>query len=269
MPQPSPLSSRHVLITRAKDGASELSSQLLATGAIVTSIPTIEIIPPDSFLSLDQALARLHEFEWIIFTSAHAVEVFDERRSQSLIPGNIAVIGPATARAVEKIGLKVALQPQRYIAESLAEALMPLVAHKELLLVRAAEARDILPLALQEAGAELTIAEAYRNRAPEESLPLIREMFSSPERYPDVITFTSASTVRNLVALLQAAEVVLPASVVLASIGPITSSALRELGLNPVIEAKEASIIALVQAVVEYFAKSTAVMSKNRKPRLV
>jgi uroporphyrinogen-III synthase len=251
-----PLANQRVLVTRTKAGASELSEYLCSAGASVEVIPTIEIVPPDSFVSLDHALAELSAFEWVVFTSANAVEVFAARRHPAICPKNVAVIGPATGRAVEKLGIPVALQPSRYVAEALAGSLAPLVAGQKVLLVRAAQARDILPQALTEAGAYLTIAEAYRNRMPPDSIPLIRKIFSVPELFPTVITFTSASTARNLMDLLDRAGLQLPAGILLASIGPITSRAMVELGLTPTIEADEATIPALVRAIGKYFEAS-------------
>ena len=247
------LHNKRILITRAPHQASELATQLEALGAIPILIPTIEIIPPDSYAHLDDALAKLNtagneSFDWLIFTSANAVEVFAKRRLSNLTPKKIAVIGPATAKAVQGIGLNVDLVPPRYVAESLAEALTPEALGKRFLLIRAAEARDILPVALTRAGAQVTIAEAYRNRTPPESIPALQQLFASPANYPDAITFTSASTARNLATLLEATNLTLPPLTTLASIGPITSQAMRDLGLTPTIEAAEPTILALVEA---------------------
>ncbi|HEX2917447.1 MAG TPA: uroporphyrinogen-III synthase, partial [Edaphobacter sp.] len=199
-------------MTRAKSGASDLSDRLRLAGATVVIIPTIEIVHPDSYDPLDQALARLEQFDWVVFTSANAVEVFGSRRRSGFLPKRVAVIGPATGRALERLGIPVTLQPSRFVAEALAEALAPQVAGRSVLLVRAAEARDVLPEALKDAGAEVTIAEAYRNRVPPDSIALIKENLSSPDNFPDVITFTSASTARNLIDLLEQAGLELPSS---------------------------------------------------------
>lgn len=194
----------------------------------------------------------MDDFDWLVFTSAHAVEVFGERRNPELSPKNIAVIGPATARAVEKLDLPVSLLPQRYIAESLSESLEQNAAGANILLIRAEEARDVLPSALRQAGCRLTIVDAYRNRIPEESISRLHELFADPKGAPDLITFTSGSTARNLVAILEAAGLGVPSGVILASIGPITSRTLRELGLKPTVEAAEATISALVEAIIHY-----------------
>ncbi|HEX7158239.1 MAG TPA: uroporphyrinogen-III synthase [Edaphobacter sp.] len=281
------LEGKRILITRTRRQASELAAQLEALGGIPIVIPTIEIIPPESYVSLDAALAQLNSFDWLIFTSANAVEVFNDRidRVPHLRDGfivakvgnraehdplssvqsrispeakpaklpRIAVIGPATARAVEGIGLPVDLIPPTYVAESLAESVTPEAHGKSILLIRAAEARDILPEALTRAGATVTIAEAYRNRIPPESIPALQQIFASPATWPDAITFTSASTARNLVTLLEAANLTLPPAIALASIGPITSQALRELGLTATVESGEPTIPALVQTLADFF----------------
>jgi len=252
------LTRRRVLVTRTPGRASELTARLQAEGATVISIPTIEIVPPESYGGLDDALARLDSFDWVIFTSAHAVEVFVQHLPSPVVPKHIAVVGPATARAVEQHGFKVSLLPQRYVAESLAEALAPQVNGANVLFVRAAEARDVLSSALIAAGGLLTIAEAYRNRMPAESIPQLRTLFATPANFPDAITFTSASTARNLMALLEAGELTLPAGVVLASIGPITSQALRDLGLEPTVEANESTIPALTEALASYFERKSS-----------
>jgi uroporphyrinogen-III synthase len=248
-----PLTDKRILITRTRHQASELAAQLEAFGAIFILIPAIEIVPPETYAPLDSALAQLDTFDWLLFTSVNAVEVFHQRRNPNLQPKRIAVIGPATARAVQGIGLTVDLIPPQYIAESLAIALTPYAPAANMLLIRAAEARDHLPDALVAAGARLTIAEAYRNQIPQESTSALQQLFSDPALYPDAITFTSASTVRNLVTLLEAAALNLPDDVTLASIGPITSQALRDLGFTPTIEALTPTIPSLIQSLLAHF----------------
>jgi len=170
----------------------------------------------------------------------------------------IAVIGPATAKAVQGIGLQVELIPPKYIAESLAEALTPYAPNSHMLLIRAEQARDILPETLTTAGATVTIADAYRNQIPPESIPAPQAIFASPATYPDAITFTSASTARNLIALLEAANLPLPPTITLATIGPITSQTLRDLGHPPTLEAPEPTIPALIQSLLIHLSRSTS-----------
>jgi uroporphyrinogen-III synthase len=254
-----PLANKRILITRTRHQASDLAAQLEALGATTILIPTIEIVPPASFAALDAALTCLRTYDWLLFTSANAVEAF-HRRAQLLhltqLPKHIAVIGPATLAAANTIGLTVDLIPPQYIAESLAESLLPESPGKSFLLVRAADARDHLPETLTAAGAAVTIAEAYRNQLPPDSIPALQTLFASPETYPDAITFTSASTARNLCALLEAANQTLPPNITLASIGPITSQTLRDLGHEPTIEAPEPAISALVESLRIHFAES-------------
>ena len=244
-----PLANRRILVTRAKGQASALATQLEALGATPILVPTIEIAPPSSYCAMDAALASIRSFDWLIFTSANAVHSFVGRaRVLKLNPQakRIAAIGAATAKAVTEAGMTVELVPPQAVAESLAEALIPFAPDASILLVRAAAARDFLPESLTEAGATVTVAEAYRNVIPADSIDQLRALFSF--KPPDAITFTSASTAQNLMALLEAAQLKLPDNIVLASIGPITSQTMRDLGMRPDVEAKEATIPSLVVA---------------------
>lgn len=246
-----PLEGKRILVLRAQHQASELAESLMQLGATVIRIPAIAIAEPLSFDDLDRELARVSVYDWLVFTSANAVDVFHQRAKSALLPGRIAAIGPATAKAAHKIGLHVDLLPEQHIAESLAEAMSEHVHGKKVLLIRAEEARDVLPNELIRAGAELCIVSAYRNCLPEESIIAIKELFSSPALWPDVVTLTSASTVRNLFALCRASSTAVPSATVFASIGPITSAALREEGYEPAVEAKVASIPHLIKAITE------------------
>ena len=252
-----PLTGKRILVTRTRQQSSDLAAGLEALGAVPILIPAIEIVPPESYTPLDNALEQLDTFDWLLFTSANAIEVFARRRVPGRVPKRVAVIGPATAKAAQAIGLNVDLIPPRYVAESFAEALSPQVAGCRVLLVRAAEARDVLPDSLTQAGASVTIGPAYRNQIPAASISLIREAFDSPKHYPAAVTLTSASTARSLIALLNASGMTLPPGIALASIGPVTSEAIRDLGYEPAIEATEATIPALIDAVGKLFGRSS------------
>jgi uroporphyrinogen-III synthase len=250
-----PLSNRRILITRAAGQASTLAALLETEGAETIQIPTIEIAPPESYAALDAALAALRSYDFLIFTSANAVNAFAARaRTLALTPRpkRIAVIGPATAAAVQGSGIAAdtpdLLQPDRYVAEALAEALQPHAAGARMLLVRAAIARDTLPETLTAAGATVTIAEAYRTVVPLRRIEELRILFLS--KPPNAITFTSGSTAHNFAALLESAALTIPAGTTLASIGPITSQAMRNLGLEPNVEATESTIPSLVEALI-------------------
>jgi uroporphyrinogen-III synthase len=246
-----PLAGRRILITRSRQQGSELAAQLAALGATPILIPTIEIAPPASYAPLDEAIAHLKQYDWLIFTSANAVAAFRSRTPSTDTP-KVAVIGPSTAKAARSAGLKVDLVPKQAVAESLIEALLPTIGPgARILLVRAATARDLLPESLLRAGADVTIAEAYRTVVPTESIEALRALFLSDP--PDAVTFTSSSTATNLVALLEAANLTLPPSIVRASIGPITSATLRTLGLAPTLEAPEATTASLAAALSTHF----------------
>ena len=257
---------KRVLITRARHQASELAAQLESLGAVCLLVPTIEIIPPPSFQDLDQAIRQVNTFDWLLFTSVNAVEVFVERLNSVALASSgsaagrllprIAAIGPATARAIRSAGFEVALMPREYVAEALSAALTPYAPGARMLYLRAADARDHLHEALTAAGARVSSVVAYRSRIPPASVSDLMHLFSTAYSYPDAITFTSASTVRNLVSLLKSAALELPAGVLIASIGPITSQALREAGLQPGVEAAEATIGALIEAIAKGFERS-------------
>jgi uroporphyrinogen-III synthase len=254
------LSGRRILVTRAPHQASQLVEQLTALGATPILIPTIEIAPPASFAALDAALTSLSGFDLVAFTSANAVEAFHQR-AQLLgltpAPRRIAVVGPATERAVAAIGLHADMVPPIFTAESLAQTivqtLLPEAPSARILLLLAEQAPATLASALAAAGARVTVAAAYSNRVPEASLAAIAALFAEPANCPDAVTFTSTSTAGNLIALLEAAGLTLPATVVRASIGPVTSRALADLGLPPHLEAAEPTIAALVEVLAAHY----------------
>ena len=252
--------SRRVLITRSPHQASALAEALRSSGLEPILIPTIELAEPTTFAPLDAALAHLDRFHWLLFTSANAVDAFHQRCPGPWVlnpgPCRVAAIGPATARALEAIGLKPHLIPPQAVAESLAATLLPHALQPDgsptrFLLVRAEQARDVLPETLTASGAEVTIASAYRTVIPLESIPAIRDLFAEHANYPDAITFTSSSTATNLLALLESAGLTLPPEIQRISIGPITSQTLRDLDLPPHAEAAQPTIPALVEKVVK------------------
>ncbi len=247
-----------VLVTRPQGQGSTLADYLEAVGATAILIPTIQIAPPESWCGLDAALTTLKTYDWVIFTSANAVHAFLTRAQSLNLPANprrVAVIGPGTARAAEEaLKQPVDFVPERFVAESLAAGLRPHAPGTSMLLVRAQVARDVLPEALIRAGAKVAIAEAYRNVVPE-SVESLRDLFGGNP--PNVITFTSGSSAHNLHGLLEVAGLQIPAGTVLASIGPVTSAAMRELGWEPMVEAKQATIPGLVDAIASRFERSS------------
>src|SRR5207248_5827380 len=190
-----------------------------------------------SYQPLDSALKRLPEYDWLILTSVNGVEAVWERVRKLGLPTSdlkklkIAAIGPATKKAIENHGLKVDVVPQEYVAESVVRSLRNQVKGKRILLARAKVARDVIPRELRKLGARVDVVEAYETVVPRSSRIQLRAALKDPKRRPNVITFTSSSTVRNFVALLGGVTAKGLDGIKLASIGPVTSATLRELQL--------------------------------------
>ena len=246
-----------VLVGRARHQASALSGELKKLGAQVLEIPFIEIRQPRSYQPLDSALKNLGEYDWLILTSVNGVDAMWSRMTKLKLTGkrlqhaHIAAIGPATKKAIEQRGVKVDVVPKEYVAESVVRSLRRRVKGKRVLLVRAKVARDVIPRELRKAGAHVDVVEAYETVVPQSSRKRLRAALKNPHRRPHVVTFTSSSTVRNFVTLLGGSRVHPSLDGILtASIGPVTSSTLRELGLGVDIEAKEFTIPGLVEAIV-------------------
>jgi uroporphyrinogen-III synthase len=248
------LSGIRILVGRAHHQAGALSGELRKLGATVLEIPFIEIRKPRSFAPLDSALQNLNCYDWLILTSVNGVEAMWERLAKLRLTRNlkylkIAAIGPATKKGIEQRGVKVDVVPKEYVAESVVRSLRRRVKGKRVLLVRAKVARDVIPGELRRAGAVVDVVEAYETVVPESSRARLQSALQNPRRRPHVVTFTSSSTVRNFAALLGSPMPNLD-RILLASIGPVTSSTLRELGLRVDIEAKEFTIPDLIAAIV-------------------
>jgi uroporphyrinogen-III synthase len=254
-----PLAGRRIVVTRAAQQSGGLRERLEQQGAEVLLLPTIEIVPPKSYAPLDDALRQAQDFAWLVVTSANAVRVMDERLTalglgaRSLAHVRCAAVGPSTADAMRSMGLAVDVVPERYVGEALADALADRVRGQRVLLVRAAVARDVVPEALRAAGAKVTIVDAYCTVVPADAVARARAVFSD-EPLPDAVVFTSGSTVRHLLDVLREAGLAFPSQVACVSIGPLTSAALRDAGLPVASEAETASLDALVDACVRFFA---------------
>jgi len=252
-----PLHGTRVLVGRARHQAGALSAELLRLGAAVIEIPFIEIRKPRSLRPLDSALKNLKTYDWLILTSANGVEARWQRMSHLRISERfaphlrVAAIGPATKKAIEQHGARVDVVPKEYVAESVVRSLKKKVNGKRVLLVRARVARDVIPRELRRAGALVDVIEAYETVVPQSSRRRLQTLLKDAQRRPHVVTFTSSSTVRNFVALLGArATRTRLDGIRMASIGPVTSATLRELGLKVDIAAKEFTIPGLVDALV-------------------
>jgi uroporphyrinogen-III synthase len=255
-----PLAGRRIVVTRAAQQSSGLRERLEQQGAEVLLLPTIEIVPPESYAPLDDALRQAGFFAWLVVTSANAVRVMDERLTalglgvQSLAHLRCAAVGPSTADALRSMGLAVNVVPERYVGEALAHALADRVRGQRVLLVRAAVARDVVPESLKAAGAQVTVVDAYRTVVPADGVGRARAVFTD-EPLPDAVVFTSGSTVWHLLDVLREAGLAFPPQVACVSIGPVTSTALRDAGLVVAAEAETASLDALVDACVRLFAR--------------
>jgi len=276
-PRIQPLAGVRALVGRARHQAGALSTELRKLGATVLEIPFIEIRKPRSFKPLDSALKHLACYDWLILTSVNGVDAMWERlaklklkfakgregleftraaRNSKRKPASaatalhIAAIGPATKKALEQRGAKVSVVPKEYVAESVVRSLRRHVKGKRVLLVRAKIARDVIPRELRKAGARVDVVEAYETVVPQTSRVRLRKALANPHNLPHMITFTSSSTVKNFVALLGKKHPSFE-GVRLASIGPVTSSTLRELGLPVDIAAKEFTIPGLIRAIVQ------------------
>jgi uroporphyrinogen-III synthase len=258
-PAHAPLAGRTIVVTRSREQASALTRRLRALGAVVIEIPAIAIVPPKSWEPLDAALRELPTYDWLVVTSANTARILGERvrllgLKLATQPRTVAV-GWATAAALGEAGFRVDLVPESAVAESLVAAIETQVRGQRVLLVRAEVARDLLPRALDAAGAEVTLVDAYRTVLSEESAALVSATFGGAagdggSAAPlDALTFTSSSTARNLFELLQKAGVTWPASAMVFSIGPITSGTLRELGVEPDLEATQHDVEGLVDIV--------------------
>ena len=252
----SPLAGIRILVGRARHQASALSAGLKQLGADVVEIPFIEIRPPRSYTPLDSALKRIADYDWLILTSVNGVTAVASRlkrlkiKSEPLRSVPVAAIGPSTRDAAEKLGLSVSVVPRQYIAESVVESLRGNVEGKRVLLARAKVARDVIPRELRKLGAKVDVVEAYETVTPKSSQQKIRALMKNPKLRPHIVTFTSSSTVRNFVQLC-GAHTPVHEGVQFASIGPITSATLRELGMPVHIEAREYTIPGLIQAIVD------------------
>ncbi len=246
-----PLAGKRIVVTRAKAQAGTLSEKLTELGAEVIELPTIEIQPASDYGPLDRAIARLGSYDWLIFTSANGVRWFLKRLEKAggqarSIGARICAIGPATKAEVEALGLQVELMGEEYVAEGLLAAFEPFeIRGKRILLPRAAVARDVVPEQLRARGAEVDVVEAYRTGVPAESVRRVREIFGAA-RKPDIVTFTSSSTVQHFVDLAGTEAL---KGVRAASIGPITSGKARELGIEVAAEADVFTIDGLVRAI--------------------
>lgn len=252
-----PLFGKGIVITRPEKQAEELGRLLRLRGARVISFPVIEIAPPEDVSALDAAISVLDTYRWIIFTSANGVTFFFRRLRElgrdvrDLKGVKIATIGPATASAVEAMGITVDLVPDEFISEGVVRAFAGHdLQEARILLPRALEARDVIPEGLAAMGATVDVAVTYRTIAAQRDPSELMKYME--EGVVDVVAFTSPSTVHHFLKIM-GADFKLPAGVKVATIGPITEAAAVKAGLPVHIRQERYTIPELVDAIVHSF----------------
>ncbi len=251
-----PLFGTRVLVTRSRQQASVLSRLLTAQGAEPVELPTIDIAPLGDYSKLDGALAKLDGYAWAIFTSTNGVDaVFDrlsavDRDARAFGSVRVGAIGPATAAALAARGIVADFVPATYTTEAVAEGFRQFdLSGARILMPRADISTDTLSNGLRALGATLDEVDAYRTVTPPEAGKQAKELLGS--KRVDVATFTSSSTVRNLVDLLDG-DLDLLRGVGIVSIGPVTSRTAEELGLHVDVEATEHTVPGVVDALVKH-----------------
>lgn len=257
-----PLMGKHIVVTRAREQASDFVKLLSDLGADCLEYPTIKIIPSDNSDLLDKAIENLSIFDWLVFTSVNGVTCFFERLFKkgkdvrAIHHINTATIGPATSKRLLDFGIQSDIIPKTYRAESIVEAFTNIdVKDKKILLPRAKEARPILPVELKKMGAHVDEVVAYATEQVTDNTDDLVARLENNE--VDLITFTSSSTVRNFKNLLPEDTFnALMQNVTIASIGPITTETAEELGFKVDITATSYTIPGLCQAILDYYKKT-------------
>jgi len=254
-----PLFGKRILVTRAREQASEFTELLEAQGAEVLQFPLIEFAPPETWEPLDQAIERLETYRWVIFTSANGVGAFflrlralrqDARR---LGAAKICAIGPATAETLERHSIIPDVVPREFRAEGVVEAFKQYDLHgARILLPRAEVARDLLPKELDKLGATVEVVPAYRTLRADADREMLVQLFQ--DRKIDLVTFTSSSTVTAFMELLGTEDLKARLEGVrIACIGPITAATAEGFGVSVDIQPKQYTIPALAASIVHYY----------------
>lgn len=263
-----PLFGRRILVTRPREQATEMSELIESLGGEPIEAPFIRIVPPLEYEELDAACAAIKDFDWLVFSSANAVEAFMQRLLASpldlraLSRTRLCAVGPATTERLSRYGLKVDLSPAEYRAEAIVEAFATStsVAGLSVLIPRADIGREIIGDELRRQGAKVTEVVAYRTVVvdPErEGEPDVYRMLL--EKQLDVVTFASASSVRSFVRAFgqdQAADLLRPVAV--AAIGPVTAQAAAQYGIHTTIMPAQYTVPAMVDAIVQHFAQTAS-----------
>jgi uroporphyrinogen III methyltransferase/synthase len=255
-----PLFGKRIVVTRAREQASDFVARLSELGAECIEFPTIEVIPPPTWKELDRAIQNLETYQWLVFTSVNGVKHFFDRLEHSAqdtrnLKGiRIAAIGPKTADAIRGKGVRPDLVPEEYRAEAVVEAFRKHgVKDLKILLPRAAEAREVFPEELEKMGAAVDVVEAYRTVRPKGAKDEIRAMLEKGDIH--MVTFTSSSTVSNFVAMFEDEGNRLlkwMEKVTVACIGPVTAKTAEGRGLSVQITPSDYTIEGLAMAILDW-----------------
>ena len=252
---------KRIVVTRARQQASDLVTRLADLGAECLEYPTIKVVPSDDPAPLEDAINRLSAYDWIVFTSVNGVKYFFDRLFEmgldvrALNHLRTAAIGPVTSHRLRAFGLNSDIVPENYRAEAVIEAFRKEdLAGKRVLLPRAAEARPVLPVELRKMGAEVNEVTTYLTEKVIDNADALIEQLT--ENLIDLITFTSSSTVKNFKSLLPEEKFQkLIDGVTIASIGPITTDTATDLGFKVSITADKYTIPGLCDAILKYYQK--------------
>jgi len=248
-----PLFGKRIVVTRTRSQAGALSEELRALGAETYELPTVRIEPPADLLEFGQLVQDCHTYDWLVFTSVNGVnafftlffKIYDDTREIGGV--RIAAVGPATAARLREFHLHIDLEPEQFVAEAVIKAFQKdhTVENEKILIIRPEKARDVLSKELAKMGAIVDEAVAYRTVPETDAVGIARFR----EEGADLVTFASSSAVENFMAL----KLPLLAGLRTASIGPVTSQTMRELGLPVDIEAKRHDIPGLAAAIRDYY----------------
>jgi uroporphyrinogen III methyltransferase / synthase len=243
------------------DQASRLTAGLEAAGAQCYEAPAIRIVEPDSYEPLDKAISALQQYTWVAFTSPNGVEAFFNRLkiagkdARSLANAKVAAIGSETAATLERKGIIADVVPSEFRAEAIVAALSGKISSKDRILIpRAEQAREVLPKGLAKTGAAVDVVTAYRTVAGGADGEAVGKLIADGKI--DLVTFTSSSTVTNLLSLLGEKGRELLSGVKIACIGPVTANTCREHGLQADITATEYTIQGLTESIIREFGGS-------------
>lgn len=267
-----PLDKYKILVTRAAEQAPDVSEKLIALGAIPIEVPLISIGPPDSWEPLDQALQNLPQFDWIVFASANAVDSCLKRMAQLCLDNSelkkvqIAAIGPSTCELLSEHGLPCTFRPSKFIGESLVAEFpgYPNLSATRLLWPRTNIGRNYIVDQLQKAGATIDVVTCYKTGGPEDKEKTGKKLLELLiANQIDIITLMSAQTARNLADCLKSAFTLhsstnrldisqLLTNVRVASIGPETTKAAREVLGKVDIEAGKYTVDGLLESICDF-----------------